>query len=105
MDTPSGAMVARAILLCCSVDLPARAMITNMKQFNGKHGCLYCEDEGTVIGSDHLHRYWPQKTSCTSRTHQSVLSNATDAIATGSVVRSPMQSDFKCYNYVTGMWC
>ena len=75
MDTPSGAMVARAILLCCSVDLPARAMITNMKQFNRKHGCLYCEDEGTVIGSDHLHRYWPQKTSCTPRTHQSVLSN------------------------------
>ena len=41
----------------CSVDLPARAIVLNMKQWNGAHGCLYCESPGTVLPGDHLHRY------------------------------------------------
>lgn len=83
MLTPAGMMLAGAILLSCSVDLPARAMIMNMKQFNGMYGCVYCEDQGTVVGSDHLHRYWPQQTASIPR---SLLSNAREAITTGSVV-------------------
>ena len=58
VQSPAGPNVARAILINCSVDLPARAILTNMKQWNGKYGCLYCEEEGTTIGDDHLHRYW-----------------------------------------------
>ena len=48
---------ARAIPLLCSVDLPARAILLNMKQWNGVQGCLYCESTGTVLPGDHLHRY------------------------------------------------
>ena len=107
MKTPAGVMVAGAILLCCSVDLPARAMLMNMKQFNGVCGCLYCENEGTIIGSDHLHRYWPQQNFSSQRTHHSVLSNARDAIATGSVVSNVLT--FPGYVYIcntyTDMWC
>ena len=51
VETPAGVMVARGILLACSVDLPARAMISNMKQWNGANGCLYCEEEGSTIGT------------------------------------------------------
>ena len=64
---------AGAILMNCSMDLPARAMVMNMKQWNGISGCLYCEDEGTVIGGDHLHRYWPQQESSVARSHASLL--------------------------------
>ena len=57
VQTPSGDMLARAVLLACSVDLPARAMLLNMKQWNGIQGCLYCNHEGVTLGTDHLHRY------------------------------------------------
>lgn len=63
VQTPCGDKVGRAILLSCSVDLPARAMLLNMKQWNGRHGCLYCNHEGVTLGTDHLHRYWPPKDS------------------------------------------
>ena len=73
VQTPAGALNAGAILMNCSVDLPARAMVMNMKQWNGISGCLYCEDEGTVIGGDHLHCYWPQQESSVARSHASLL--------------------------------
>lgn len=57
VHTPEGTLTARAILLMCSVDLPARAILLNMKQWNGVQGCLYCESTGTVLPGDHLHRY------------------------------------------------
>ena len=86
VDTPAGAMVARAAVLMCSVDLPARALVTNMKQWNGAHGCLYCKDPGVTLGSDHLHRYWPYQQSSTLRSRASLLSNAEEAIRTGNTV-------------------
>lgn len=41
VQTPKGGTVARVVLLHLSVDLPARALVLNMKQFNGKYGCSY----------------------------------------------------------------
>ena len=79
-------MSAKVIVLNTSVDLPARAIVTNMKQFNGRHGCLCCEDEGTTIGSDHLHRYWPYQTNALPRTHSSLLHDAHIATTSGSCV-------------------
>ena len=35
--------------LICSSDSPAQAMLKNCKQFNGKCGCDWCEDEGVKI--------------------------------------------------------
>lgn len=57
-------------------------MVTNMKQWNGKHGCLYCEDEGKTIGRDQLYRYWPYLESARPRSHASLLKNAEKAINT-----------------------
>lgn len=34
------------MLLGAVFDLPARCKATNMKQFNGEYGCLYCCDPG-----------------------------------------------------------
>lgn len=76
--TPLGKVLARALLLTAAVDLPARALLMNMKLFNGKHACVYCEQEGVTEGSNHLHRFWPYRMT-TSRTHQSILRNAVEA--------------------------
>ena len=32
-------------LLLLSADLPAKSLLSNMKQFNGVKGCSVCEDE------------------------------------------------------------
>ena len=85
--TPDGNTQARVILLNCSVDLPARSMLMNMKQWNGAFGCLYCEAQGTVLDGDHLHRYWPQQeASVAVRTHESLLRDAERATLTKTVV-------------------
>ena len=84
VDTPAGEMVARVALLLCSVDLPARALVTNTKRWNG---CLYCESDGVTIGSDHLHRYWPYQPSSRLRSRELLLSNAEMAVTTGNTVR------------------
>ena len=47
VTSPDGVVISKAKLLMCSVDLPARALVLNMKQYNGKFACAYCENEGT----------------------------------------------------------
>ena len=39
----------RVFVLICSSDSPARAMLKNCKQFNGKCGCDWCEHEGVPV--------------------------------------------------------
>ncbi|XP_070392858.1 uncharacterized protein [Dermacentor albipictus] len=43
----------------CVVDTVARAMIMNMTQFNGAHGCAWCEQKGEVVqkGDGHVRVY------------------------------------------------
>ena len=75
VDTPHGPVIAKAMLLMCTLDLPAKAIVMNMKQFNGQHGCTYCEDEGVPRRSRHLHRNWPYNTNSITRTHNGMLQN------------------------------
>ena len=72
-------------LLICSVDLPARSICANMKQFNGKYGCVYCENPGTPRVHTPMVRDWPLGPGAL-RTHDSILHNAQQAISTGEVV-------------------
>jgi hypothetical protein len=68
------------------VDLTARAEVANMKQFNGKFGCIYCLDECECPAGSHLHRYYPFKEDCTRRSHQSTIRDTRIASTTGSSV-------------------
>ena len=72
----------------CSVDLPANAIVLDTKQFNGKHGCSYCEDEGVARSTTHLHRNWSYSSSSRARTHGSIIANAREAIRNGEPVSS-----------------
>ncbi len=56
-QTPSGTKCLRAKLLCGIFDLPARAAVLNLTQWNGRFGCTYCLDEGTQVG--HVLLYLP----------------------------------------------
>ena len=50
--TPNGKeKLIRATLLLSSADLPAKSLLSNMKQFNGEKGCSVCEDEVKTVGS------------------------------------------------------
>ena len=51
----------------------------NMKEFNGKFACCYCEQEGTTAPGRSLHRWWPYE-SYELRTHDSMLSDAREAM-------------------------
>lgn len=78
--SPIGLVHARAILLLSSLDLPARAIVTNVKHFNGKHSCIYCEQEGTTSERSHSHRWWPFESNVVFRTHHSLMENAKEAL-------------------------
>ena len=79
MNSPAGEITCKARLLMCSVDLPARASVLNMKQFNGKFGCSQCEDEGKPRANSHLVRNWLYSLSSVPRTHR-VTANAKEAL-------------------------
>ena len=86
VTAPSSEITCKVRLLMCSADLPARASVLNMKKFNGAYGCSQCEDKGQPRASSHLHRNWPCTTPCVSRTHESVILNATDSLRTKEAV-------------------
>ena len=85
MDTPDGAMTLRAMVPLFNGDLPAKALVLEMKNHNGKCGCPHCETEGATREGDHLHRYWPY-CPAVLRTHTSVMHNAEEAIRNGYAV-------------------
>ena len=66
-------------LLTASVDLPARALVANMKQFNGKSACITCLDEGECPPGQSLARYYPFRENSVLRSHNSVLHDAREA--------------------------
>ncbi len=78
----------------CSVDLPAKAIVLNMKQFNGRYACIHCEDEGVPRPSSHLHRNWPYSSNSTPRTHASILANAQEALDKGEAVSQSTHYNF-----------
>ena len=82
MTTPAGSITCKARLVMFSADLPARAGILNMKQYNGRHGCIQCEDEGVPRPASHLQRNWPYSTATILRTHESVVFHAREAVRT-----------------------
>ena len=52
-----------------SADAPARAIVRNVTQFNGEHGCDWCEFPGVTIANNNGSptRYYPYRTPVTMR--------------------------------------
>ena len=86
VTTPTGERTIRATLLLSSADLPGKALMTNMKQYNGEQGCSVCEDKGKTVGVGGLHRVWPYTTNMVLRTHKAVVESIRKVIQTGKPV-------------------
>ena len=84
--TPAGKLLVKAHLLAVTVDLPAKAMVANMKQFNGKFGCSFCMDEGESRPNCPMHRFWPFKEHSLLRTHQSYKEDVMEAVRSKNAV-------------------
>ena len=71
-------------VVCCTVDLPAKAGLLNMTQYNGTQGCISCEEPGEVVSSGKGHArsypYRPKDDKYSSRTSDTVE----DAMSRGS---------------------
>ena len=74
-----GDITVRCMLFVATADLPARAALMNMKQFNGKCACHLCKSEGTAYGQHNIHRCWPFKQNHEKRTHEDQINFAMKA--------------------------
>lgn len=77
--------------ICACFDLPARASALNMMQFNGQHGCNFCQQPGTSLTTErggHVFTFPYDVESPTgpSRTHTGYINDAEKAIKNKSVV-------------------
>lgn len=96
ISMPSGQQTIRAKLIMGVFDLPAKASVLCMKQFNGESGCSVCYHPGQRL-SNCARVYLPKLPAYHERTHTEWLSAATRAQVTGQVVggimgRSPLLS-------------
>ena len=66
-----------------SADSPARALVRNVKQFNGQHGCDWCEFEGETVVTNNGPpvRYYPYRTPVVMRTARKQARYALEATA------------------------
>lgn len=77
--------LVRAVVLCCTVDLPAKALVQNHTQFNGFYGCSFCEQPGQTMlteGGGHVHVYPfdPTSPSGPEKEHDKVMQYASQAL-------------------------
>ena len=77
VQTPDGTMTSRSMILMCTADLPAKAKVANSLQYNGYFGCNTCTIPGKYYGRSMTWQYDP---SAVLRTHDSIISNAENAI-------------------------
>ena len=85
VSTSGGKRKIKAAIVTVSCDLPARAMVLNMKQFNGQHGCHLCEDEGNNLATNPMLRWWPPNTNQILRSRESFLKNCLEATSDNAV--------------------
>ena len=86
MSSTLGEERVNATLLLSTEDLQAKALVTNMKQYNGDSGCSTCFDTGETVRENNLHRIWPYYPDMKYRTHRSVLKCALEATRSGKAV-------------------
>lgn len=81
-----GKRTVKCHLLASCLDLPAKALVANMKQFNGKFGCVSCFDEGHSNPRTPMHRYYPFLERNQLRTHLSILQDIRKVARSGQAV-------------------
>eukprot|EP00734_Pompholyxophrys_sp_LG126_P000110 Pompholyxophrys_sp_v1_NODE_9_length_5690_cov_16.428039.p1 type:complete len:824 gc:universal NODE_9_length_5690_cov_16.428039:2580-109(-) len=73
------------IIFNCVADLPAKASVLNMHQYNGQYGCPYCYHPGKSNGRGSA-RYYPNDREYAQRTHADFIRDGEEASADISCV-------------------
>ena len=78
--------VYRAMLLCGTCDLPAKAVVLNMKQYNGEYGCSHCLQTGKRLkldtgGTVHVYPYIPSNPTGPKRTEEETKMHTREAVS------------------------
>ena len=84
-----GKIVVKAAVIGCTCDLPARAIVANMNQYNGYYSCIKCLQEGEIVKTDKKGRIltFPYKSDSPEgpkRTDDTFLRDASTALDNGS---------------------
>lgn len=61
-DNQGNSFLCKCILLTCTCDIPARALVYNCNQFNGEYSCWFCLQRGETYkhktgGISHIYAY------------------------------------------------
>lgn len=91
-DAYGRSFTSKAFLIAGTADLPARCMVCNMVQYNGKYSCHMCIQEGETFrtqkgGSIHVFPYKENDPVGPQRTKESVKQDVQEAVNTQQTVR------------------
>ena len=83
--------ICRAMLLCGTCDLPAKAMAYNMVQYNGYYGCSHCLQSGKTFkteqrGNVHIYPYIQDNPIGPLRTSEQFHQHSKEAAESGKSV-------------------
>ena len=78
--------IVKGTTLLSADDLPAKAVITCMKQLNGRYGCQLCVQEGDPLANAPMVCFWPPEPSVVLRTNEMIIADAKDALKLGEDV-------------------
>jgi hypothetical protein len=100
-------ILVKVVVVCITVDLPAKAELLCMVYFNGRFACITCEDEGEVAkqGRGHAMTY-PYNDKCRLRSHADVetaMENGTKAKPYLGFKRSSSVCLLDSFGITTGM--
>lgn len=82
----------KLLTIAGTCDLPAKALVLNTVQFNGKFGCLKCEQPGQTVktgekGHVHAFPFQPDNPKGPSRTHNNFIEHAMVAYESDSIIQ------------------
>ena len=89
--TPGCEIVSRCFLLCGTCDLPAKALVCNCVQYNGKYGCDKCLQPGKTCktsssGHTHVFPFIKEDPDGPKRTHVGTIGHSKQATVNGKPV-------------------
>ncbi|XP_033725860.1 uncharacterized protein LOC117315674 [Pecten maximus] len=81
-DCDGNSFLCKCFLLTCTCDLPARAMVYNVNQYNGDFSCWFCLHKGETLKLDtggivHIFPYNSSNPKGIPRTKESILEDLT----------------------------
>ena len=86
IDTPYGSKICKARLRLMTIDLPARAIVMNMKYYNGEKYSQFCLQSGTTLPEIHCTDFGHMRKKVVLRDNASLQRHSEEALKTGTTV-------------------